>query len=62
MNSSVASRFLPRGKRNEVEAVYAGLRYPDEVVDIFPLDARARLLLLDEWQAHYETGLDSTSL
>ena len=42
--------------------LFAALVVKAEVVDIFPRDARARLLLLDEWQAHYETGRDSTSL
>ena len=35
----IVSRFLPPAKREEVEAVYAAVRYPDEVVDTFPLDA-----------------------
>ena len=58
----IVSRFLPRAKRDEVEAVYAAVRYPDEVVDSFPLDAAARLRLLDEWADLYETGIDSPSL
>jgi phytoene synthase len=58
----IVSRFLPRAKREEVEAVYAAVRYPDEVVDTFPLDAGERLRLLDEWGAHYEAGIDSASL
>jgi 15-cis-phytoene synthase len=58
----IVSRFLPRAKREEVEAVYAAVRYPDEVVDTFPLDARTRLGLLDEWQTHYEVGINSATL
>lgn len=58
----IVSRFLPRAKREEVEAVYAAVRYPDEVVDTFPLDAEQRLRLLDEWGAHYETGVESVTL
>lgn len=58
----IVSRFLPRAKREEVEAVYAAVRYPDEVVDTFPLDARARLRLLDEWSAHYEVGIQCATL
>src|SRR5215217_6428306 len=58
----IVSRFLPRAKRREVEAVYAAVRYPDEVVDTFPLDAGERLRLLDEWGAHYETGIKSATL
>lgn len=58
----IVSRFLPRAKREKVEAVYAAVRYPDEVVDTFPLGAEARLHLLDQWGAHYEAGIESASL
>ena len=58
----IVSRFLPRHKREEVEAVYAAVRYPDEVVDTFPLDADERLRLLGEWGAHYEVGIKCKSL
>ena len=58
----IVSRFLPGPKRDEVEAVYAAVRYPDEVVDTFRLDAASKLRLLDEWQGHYETGLGCASL
>ena len=58
----IVSRFLPRAKREEVEAVYAAVRYPDEVVDTFPLNADERLRLLDDWGAHYETGIQSATL
>jgi phytoene synthase len=58
----IVSRFLPRAKREEVEAVYAAVRYPDEVVDTFPLNAHMKLGLLDEWGAHYETGIRSATL
>lgn len=53
----VVSRFLPRAKRDEVEAVYAAVRYPDEVVDTFRLERAERLRLLEEWRGHYEVGL-----
>ncbi len=58
----IVSRFLPRAKREEVEAVYAAVRYPDEVVDTFPLSNDERLLLLDEWGTHYETGIKCATL
>lgn len=58
----IVSRFLPRAKREEVEAVYAAVRYPDEVVDTFPLGADERLRLLDQWGAHYEAGIKSATL
>jgi phytoene synthase len=58
----IVSRFLPRAKREEVEAVYAAVRYPDEVVDTFALDDGAKLGMLDEWLAHYEAGVECDSL
>ena len=58
----IVSRFLPAAKRDEVEAVYAAVRYPDEVVDTFPLDDSARLQLLDEWDGFYERALACDSL
>lgn len=58
----IVSRFLPAAKRAEVEAVYAAVRYPDEVVDTFPLSNGERLRLLDEWGAAYERGLSAASL
>ena len=38
----IVSRFLPRIKRRMVEVVYAAVRYPDEVVDTFPLTSEER--------------------
>ncbi len=51
------TRFLPPRKRVQVEAVYAAVRYPDEVVDTFPLPAAERLRILDAWRDSYERGL-----
>src|SRR5688572_24199968 len=50
----IVTRFLPPSKRARVEAIYAAVRYPDEIVDTFPLDNSTRLRRLDEWGAHYE--------
>ena len=58
----IDSRFLPRAKREEVEAVYAAVRYPDEVVDTFALGTEERLRRLEEWRGHYEMGINSASL
>ena len=58
----VVSRFLPRGKREEVEAVYAAVRYPDEVVDTFRLERAGRVRLLSEWRERYETALACETL
>ncbi len=51
------TRFLPAAKRAQVEAIYAAVRYPDEIVDTFPRTQAERTRLLDEWSAHYETAL-----
>lgn len=58
----IVSRFLPAAKRSEVEVVYAAVRYPDEVVDTFPLSSGERLVLLDRWQRQYEIALRCRSI
>lgn len=58
----IVSRFLPKPKRDEVEAVYAAVRYPDEIVDTFLLNSAERLRLLDEWGTGYEAGVGCASL
>src|SRR3712207_504784 len=58
----IVSRFLPAAKRAEVEAIYAAVRYPDEIVDTFPLSATERIERLDEWEKFYETGLAAESI
>jgi phytoene synthase len=58
----IVSRFLPPSKRAQVEAIYAAVRYPDEIVDTFPLSASAKTRLLDEWQDFYEIGLEARSI
>ena len=51
------TRFLPAAKRVQVDVIYAAVRYPDEVVDSFPLDVSAQLLRLSEWRAAYDHAL-----
>ena len=58
----IVTRFLPLAKRSQVEAVYAAVRYPDEIVDTFPLPPAERLRLLDAWAEDYERGLHYASL
>lgn len=58
----IVSRFLPRHKRERVELIYAAVRYPDEVVDTFPLSASARLERLDAWASAYERALECRNL
>src|SRR5215475_7255602 len=45
----IVTRFLPNRKRSQVEAVYAAVRYPDEIVDSFRLTPAERMRRLDAW-------------
>src|SRR5262245_44739739 len=58
----IVTRFLPPAKRERVETVYAAVRYPDEIVDTFPLSSAQQFRMLDEWAKAYETGLATTSV
>ncbi len=58
----MVTRFLPRVKREQVEAIYAAVRYPDEIVDSFSWSETAKLGALDAWEAHYEAALETDSL
>ena len=53
----LVTRFLPGRKRARVEAIYAAVRYPDEIVDTFPASAGSKRAQLDEWEASYEAAL-----
>lgn len=58
----IVTRFLPPAKRAQVEAIYAAVRYPDEIVDTFPLTPVQRARLLDDWAASYDAALQTTSI
>ncbi len=58
----IVTRFLPARKRERVEAIYAAVRYPDEIVDTFPLAPSRRARMLDEWERHYEAALQAGSI
>ena len=58
----IVTRFLPPAKRAMVEAIYAAVRYPDEIVDSFPITKQQRTELLDLWSLGYETALQSDNL
>lgn len=58
----IVTRFLPPAKRAQVEAIYAAVRYPDEIVDTFPLSPEERAARLGCWAAAYERGLTASSL
>jgi phytoene synthase len=38
------------------------VRYPDEIVDTFPISSSEKRRRLNEWAAHYETALASSSI
>lgn len=44
----IVTRFLPPVKRAKVEAIYAAVRYPDEIVDTFPIEKEEQLRRLDQ--------------
>ena len=46
----IVTRFLPLQKRKAVELIYAAVRYPDEIVDTFPLTAHERSSKLHDWR------------
>ncbi len=58
----IVTRFLPPIKRAKVEAIYSAVRYPDEIVDTFPIPRMEQLRRLDEWAAHYEVGVGAGSI
>lgn len=58
----IVSRFLPRVKRDDVELIYAAVRYPDEVVDTFDIPDSRKRELLDEWRNGYSSALRSGGL
>ncbi len=58
----IVTRFLPPRKRAQVEAVYAAVRYPDEIVDSFPIAPAERMRRLDAWAAQYEEALAADSI
>lgn len=49
----LVTRFLPPAERAQVEVIYASVRYPDEIVDTFPIPAEEKLRLLDGWEKAY---------
>src|SRR5215208_514349 len=58
----IVTRFLPPVKRAKVEAIYAAVRYPDEIVDTFSLEKDEQMRRLDLWAAQYEQSLDAQSI
>jgi phytoene synthase len=58
----IVTRFLPPREREQVEAIYAAVRHPDEIVDTFPLDATERIARLGRWEDRYEQALTIASI
>ncbi len=53
----LVTRFLPVAKRSEVEVIYASVRFPDGIVDTFPLPANEQLVMLRIWEELYLESL-----
>ncbi len=58
----IVSRFLPKIKRDDVELIYAAVRYPDEVVDTFPISDEKKRELLTRWRTAYAEAMQSESI
>ena len=58
----IVTRFLPPSKRAKVEAIYAAVRYPDEIVDTFEFSELESYKLLNHWKMHYEVALSVDSI
>ncbi len=58
----IVTRFLPPAKRAQVEAIYAAVRYPDEIVDTFKISAPEKNQRLDSWEMQYEVALSVNSM
>ncbi len=58
----LVTRFLPPAKRAEVEVIYAAVRFPDEVVDSFPLRPEDQHAYLDLWAGAYNRSLAMQSV
>ncbi len=61
-NFFLVTRFLPPRERAEVEVIYASVRYPDEIVDSFPIPVSKKLELLDSWETAYLDALERQGL
>src|SRR5215510_1327592 len=58
----IVTRFLPAGKRAQVEAIYAVVRYPDEIVDTFPIAQTHRAELLAVGESGFASALRARSI
>lgn len=58
----IVTRFLPVKKRQKVEAIYAAVRYPDEIVDTFKISNPEKILQLNLWSQQYEKALQGKKI
>ncbi len=56
----LVTRFLPPTKRAHVDVIYAAVRFPDEIVDTFPLAPDARTSLIADARRQYIRSLQNT--
>jgi 15-cis-phytoene synthase len=60
-NYSFAVRFMPRGKRHHVEALYALMRVGDDRVDLSHTGFPSPLAAIDDWERSYWQAFRSGS-
>jgi 15-cis-phytoene synthase len=58
----IVTRFLPFKKRQQVEAIYAAVRYPDEIVDTFEISPSEKNSRIDQWADWYENALQGGTI
>jgi phytoene synthase len=58
----LVTRFLPPRKRIQVEAIYAAVRYPDEIVDTFSLSPSQKSAMIGEWELRYAAALATKTI
>ncbi|MCA8914938.1 MAG: phytoene/squalene synthase family protein [Planctomycetes bacterium] len=57
----IVTRFLPPRKRAQVDMLYAGVRYPDEVVDTFDISAARKDEKLSLWCVQFDMAMRSST-
>jgi phytoene synthase len=58
----IVTRFLPVKKRRQVEAIYAAVRFPDEIVDTFEISPSEKNSRIDQWSKLYENALQGGTI
>lgn len=55
----IVTRFLPPLKRAQVDMLYAGVRYPDEIVDTFDLTPARKQQKLELWRQQFDRAMEA---